>query len=238
MKKNYIGTSGWSYEHWDQVFYAGLSASKRLAFYAKSFSTVEINSTFYHLPTSKAVKNWEALTPKNFVFSVKASRYITHLKRLKDPEEGLKNFFSSIKNLKSKTGPILFQLPPSFSNNFERLKSFIKKLPKKKRYTFEFRHNTWFTEEVFNLLKKYKIALCLTDLNGKLSAIEVTSDFVYIRLHGPKRAYQGSYSDKQLKQWAKRIKEWNKQNIKVFIYFDNDQKGYALQDAQRLKELL
>lgn len=238
MAKNHIGTSGWSYEHWDKVFYSHLPSNQRLQFYAKHFQTVEINTTFYHLPKPQVVKNWHKTTPKNFLFSIKASSYITHLKRLKDPEESLKKFFTSIKNLKEKTGPILFQLSPSFKRDDERLKNFIKKLPKKKRYTFEFRHESWFAEEVYQILQKNKMALCITDLAGKLSPIELTSNFVYIRLHGPKRAYQGSYSDRKLKEWAKKIKEWNEKKIKVFLYFDNDQKGYALADAKRLKELL
>jgi len=233
-----VGTSGWSYEHWDEVFYLGTPASKRLSFYAEHFSAVEINSTFYHLTSEKTVKNWAQATPKEFIFAVKASRYITHTKRLKDPQITVRNFLKSITLLKRKLGPILFQLPPSFKLNYDRLKEFIEHLPKDHLYTFEFRHPSWYTDEIYQLLHEYNIALCITDLEGTLSPIEVTSQFVYIRLHGPKKAYRGSYSAQALKQWMKRIEDWNGQKKAVYLFFDNDEKGDAIQDAKRLKRLL
>lgn len=233
-----IGTSGWSYKHWDKSFYGNIPAAQRLSFYSQQFQTVEINTTFYHLPTEKAVKSWEKTVPKNFLFSIKASRYITHIKRLNEGKDKVENFLKNISFLKKKEGPILFQLPPAFSKNFDRLKEFISYLPKKHLYTFEFRHKSWFSEDIYVLLKNNNISLCISDLNGTLSPIEVTGNFVYIRLHGPKSAYQDSYSNYQLKKWAARIQSWNQEKIKVFCYFDNDEKGYAIQDARRLKQLL
>lgn len=236
MGKIHIGTSGWSYDHWKDSFYKETPKSDWFKFYASHFGTVEINSSFYRLPNPHTVKKWEKESPKSFVFSVKASRYITHVKRLKEPKEGVKIFLKSITPLKSKLGPILFQLPPNFKVDLERLEKCLSVLPKGNRYTFEFRHDSWFIQEVYELLKKNKIALCITDLEGKLSPVEVTAPFIYIRLHGPQRAYQGRYSHQKLTGWAKRIRKWLKEALDVYVYFDNDEKGYAVKDTLKLIE--
>mgnify|MGYP000497008879 CR=1 FL=1 len=243
MKKGnpeiFIGTSGWSYTHWKEIFYPhGLSTTEWLHFYAEAFPTVEVNTTFYHTPSLSTVENWFKQVPKDFRFSIKASGYITHQKRLHDCEESLGYFFESIKKLKSKVGPILFQLPPSFKINQERLMNFISHLDKKYQYTFEFRHISWFTKEIYDLLTKHQIALCITDLNGKLTPEEITSYFSYIRLHGPHSSYQGSYGTPKLKIWKKKIEKWLSSNTSVYCYFDNDEKGYAIQDAKQLQNLL
>jgi len=234
----HIGTSGWFYDHWKEIFYPeGLAKPEWLVYYSCSFSTVEINNTFYRLPTENAVKKWTEDTSKKFLFSVKASRYITHIKRLADCEEAVKHLFHLLTPMKSKLGPILFQFPPSFKNTEEtlnRVKHFLQLLPKGFLYTFEFRHPSWFNEEIYKLLKKFKVALCITDLNGKLSPVEVTASFVYIRLHGPKKAYKGSYSPQQLTLWKKRLLQWKKERIDSYCYFDNDEKAFAIQDAIRL----
>jgi uncharacterized protein YecE (DUF72 family) len=232
-----IGTSGWSYEHWDKAFYGETPASKRLPYYARHFDTVEINTTFYHLPTIKAVKNWAGEVPKSFIFSVKASRFITHVKRLKDCKESLDLFYRQIRHLGKKLGPILFQLPPSMKKDPERLKNFIKLLKPKHKYVFEFRSPTWYDEEIFSILRKNKIAFCISDLDGKLSPLEITADFVYIRLHGPKSAYRGSYGKRRLTTWTKRIAGWPHEK-NIYVYFDNDEKGYAIRDAITLLSLL
>jgi len=233
----YIGTSGWFYTHWDH-FYQGLPSSQWLSYYARYFSTVEINSTFYHLPKKKSVKNWFNSTPKDFIFSVKFSRLITHVKKLKESNLEIENFLKAIHPIKSKLGPLLFLLPPSFKLNYEALKNCIEQLPKRYSYTFEFRNESWHVPSIYDLLKKNKIALCISDLNGQLSPIEVTAPFVYIRLHGPKKAYQGVYSLQSLKQWARRVKEWEGNKLNVYIYFDNDERGFAIKDAKKLIELL
>ena len=236
--KIYIGTSGWSYGHWKGNFYPEkLSQKKWLHFFADFLNTVEINSTFYHLPSEKSIQSWLSQVPTDFLFSIKASRYITHLKRLKDCQENVDYFFKTIAGLKDKLGPILFQLPPSFKMDTERLKEFLSYLNDDHRYVFEFRHPTWFVGEIYEILSTYKVALCITDLNGHLSPEEITTNFTYIRLHGPKKAYKGSYGEKKLLEWKKKIQQWAKQ-CSVFCYFDNDEKGYAIQDAQFLKTKL
>lgn len=237
-KKIHIGTSGWYYDHWNKIFYPDeLSASKRLSFFADHFNTVEINNTFYRIPTKKAIEDWAKKVPEGFLFSVKASGYITHRKRLKDAKESVSLFFERIKPLKEKLGPILFQLPPSFKINLERLESFTALLPKDHLYTFEFRHPTWYCNETYEVLSKNNFSLCITDLGGHLSEEVLTSDFVYVRLHGPKKAYQGSYGPKGLAAWAEKCSLWKKKRS-VFCYFDNDEKAYAVKDALKLKSLL
>lgn len=238
LPKIYIGTSGWSYTHWKENFYPkNLKSSEWLSYYSTSFKTVEINSTFYHLPKNTVVQKWYSLVSKDFHFSIKASRYITHLKRLEDCKESLNFFYGILKNFKAKLGPILFQLPPSFKLNKDRLIEFINQLSDDYKYVFEFRHPSWFCEEIYELLSNKNICLCITDLNGTLSPEKITADFTYIRLHGPKKAYQGSYSSSDLKLWKKKILKWSSE-ISVYCYFDNDEKGYAIQDAKTLKALL
>lgn len=231
-----MGTSGWSYPHWDEVFYPkGVKAPKKLNFFSQHFPTVEINTTFYHNPSESTVKNWVTQVPEDFIFSVKANGYITHRKRLKDFQDSTKLFFERIKLFGSKLGPLLFQLPPSFKEDKERLEEFISQLPKKYLCVFEFRHESWFNEEIYKLLKKYHIALCITDIGGKISPEVITADFTYIRLHGPKKSYQGKYSKKELEQWQKRILSYQ---VDTFCYFDNDEKAHAVHDAKRLIDML
>lgn len=234
----YIGTSGWSYEHWNQIFYPkDIKSNQRLQYYGKHFDTVEINTTFYHLPKNTTINNWNNQVPKKFIFSIKASQYITHRKRLKDPSQTLTLFFERIKLLENKTGVILFQLPPSFKKNIERLEEFINHLDKDKRYTFEFRHESWFEEEVYSLLKKHNIALCITDWADKSFPEVMTADFAYVRLHGPQKTYQGFYGPKKLKEWKKKFLEWMEHKMDIYCYFDNDEKAYAIKDAYTLKKL-
>lgn len=233
----YIGTSGFSYKHWKENFYPNdLNTKKWLNYYSQVFSTVELNTTFYRLPLLSTVKNWHSQVPESFQFSIKASRYITHQKRLHDCQDSVRLFYQTIGEFQSKMGPILFQLPPSFKMNKELLSEFITNLQPSHLHVFEFRHDSWFVDEIYDILKKNKIALCITDLNGKLTPEEVTTHFTYIRLHGPKKAYQGSYGP-QLKVWKKKIKHWSLK-ASVFCYFDNDEKGYAIQDARTLLEML
>lgn len=238
--KLHIGTSGWNYKHWKENFYPGdIKESRLFSYYIKNFSTVEINNSFYHLPKKETFEDWSKQAPDGFVFSVKASRYITHMKKLKDPQEATKKFFDAVDGLGSKLGPILFQLPPYWKANPERLESFLKQLPSSKKsgykYVFEFRDDSWFSSEVKNILEKYNAAFCIYDLEQNLSPLWVTADFVYIRLHGPDGAYQGKYSQDQLEEWRDRFREWNKT---VYCYFDNDEEGYAPQNALELKNML
>jgi uncharacterized protein YecE (DUF72 family) len=242
MKKNgetYIGTSGWKYKHWDNVFYPEtLKKADQLSYYHGIFNTVELNNSFYRQPEAITFENWKNGVPKDFLFAVKGNRFFTHLKKLKVTKDDVLAFLDNAAHLDEKLGPILFQLPPSWTINLERLAYFLALLPKNYRYTFEFRNHTWYTQELFGLLKKYNCAFCIYELAGHLSPLPITADFVYVRLHGPGDKYQGSYSDKDLLKWANFAKEWNKEGKDVFIYFDNDQAGYAAFNAVRLKELM
>lgn len=243
----HIGTSGWTYEHWLGRFYpkeaprelrrTGLRES-RLRQYARTFRSVEINASFYRLPTEKAMLTWLAETPDDFLFSAKVSRFISHMKRLLDPEIHIPIFFGRIEALAPKLGPLLIQLPPKFAENLERLRVFCDHLPSGHRYTFELRHESWWTDEVFAFLSERNLAFCLFHLAGRETPEIVTADFVYIRLHGPGAAYQGSYDDAVLERWRERIERWLAEGRDVFIYFDNDEKAYAAEDARRLQEML
>jgi uncharacterized protein YecE (DUF72 family) len=238
-KKFHIGTSGWNYNHWRNFFYPeDMSSKKWFDYYAERFQTVEINNTFYNLPQKKTFDNWYRMAPDNFVFSVKASRFITHMKKLKDPAQSLKKFIERTRNLKDKLGPILFQLPPRWKFNAERLKEFLEELPQEFRYTFEFRDKSWWNDRALELLNKYKAAFCIFELEGERTPKEVTADFVYIRMHGPGGAYQGSYDNRELAGWAGAISAWNRQKKDVYIYFDNDENAYAAHNALALKRML
>jgi uncharacterized protein YecE (DUF72 family) len=234
-----IGTSGWHYKHWIGAFYPpGLPASKMLAYYCERFDTVELNNSFYHLPKRPALESWRDSTPPGFCFAAKGSRFLTHMKKLKDPEQGLGRFFAAIDILEHKLGPILFQLPPNWELDYDRLKTFLECLPGHHRYAFEFRNATWSVQPVYDLLARNNIAYCIYDLAGTQSPIEVTADIVYIRLHGPGGKYQGSYTDRALSGWAKQIRKWHAEERAIYIYFDNDQAGYAAQNALTLKSML
>jgi uncharacterized protein YecE (DUF72 family) len=235
----HIGTSGWHYPHWVGPFYPSSMASEEfLPFYARHLSTVEINNTFYHLPTLHTLREWEKETPNNFLFTCKGSRFITHMKKLKDPERTIARFFETITVLRHKLGPILFQLPPRWRMNVLRLEEFLKALPKTFHYAFEFRDESWFAQPVYDLLTKYHAAFCLCHLAGRWSPEIVTTDFVYIRLHGPGEAYQGTYPSQTLRLWANKCHTWAQSGKDVYCYFDNDQDGYAPINALALQTRL
>ena len=236
--KIYIGTSGWHYKHWVGTFYPpGINTKAQFEFYTKHFDTVEINNSFYKLPPREVFEGWRQHSPKKFLFVIKANRFITHNLKLSRPAEPLTRLFSSIDALEEKLGPILFQLPPRWNLNLDRLKEFLNALPKGYRYVFEFRNETWNTEEVYKLLQEYNCAFCIYELAGHVSPQLVTANFVYVRLHGPTaNKYEGSYTKTSLKKWAKQCLSWQKEKKDVFIYFDNDQKGYAAFNAMTIKE--
>lgn len=241
MKKGkiHIGTSGWHYKHWKGNFYpVDIKDHEQLKEYIKTFETVELNNSFYHLPAEETFRQWAAAVTDGFIFSVKASRYITHMKKLKDTLPAVEILLQHADKLKDKLGPVIFQLPPGWKVNAERLSDFLKRLPKGYRYTFEFRNQTWFTEEIYESLRKHNIALCIYELDHYQSPILVTADFVYVRLHGPEGKYQGSYTQEQLDHWAAYCRQWSKEGKDVFIYFDNDQEGYAAFNAKILQMAL
>jgi uncharacterized protein YecE (DUF72 family) len=235
----HIGTSGWHYKHWRGSFYPrDLRVADMLIFYAQQFDSVEINSSFYRLPTTAALQRWREITPERFCFAVKASRYLTHMKKLKDPKPGLAKFFRRIERLRKKLGPILFQLPPGWLCNIDRLASFLTALPRKHRYAFEFRDQSWHNQTIYELLRHYRAAFCIYELAGFQSPVELTADFAYVRLHGPGGAYQGEYTKQQLAGWAQSITQWQRHLKDIYVYFDNDQRGYAGSNALDLRRML
>ncbi len=230
-----IGTSGWNYDHWYNVFYPNdLAKKRRLEYYTTIFDSVEVNATFYRAFKQSTFKKWHDETPEDFTWSVKAVRYITHTKRLKEVDESLDMFFESLNPLAEKTGPILFQLPPSLQFNKNIAEEFLKLLPSSYRCVIEGRHETWTNSEAHELLKKYNVAWCISDTAGKYPLLEsITSDFTYLRLHGSKKIYASCYSDDEIKDWATKIHRWN---VDTFVYFDNDYNGYAPINATSLIE--
>ena len=236
--KVHVGTSGWTYDHWLGRFYpADAAGETRLQQYARVFRSVEINASFYRMPSERAMETWLANTPDDFVFAAKASRFITHRKRLLEPDIHIPIFFGRIFGLKPKLGPLLIQLPPNFTKDLERLRAFVDLLPEH-RYTVELRHDSWWDEEVYAYLRSRNVAFCLFHLAGRTTPDIVTADFVYVRLHGPGAAYRGSYDDETIAHHARRIEAWLAEGRDVYVYFDNDEKAYAAEDARRLGEAL
>ena len=209
-----------------------------LAYYAGHFRTTEINSSFYRLPAKETLQLWRDATPGDFLFSVKASRYITHMKKLKDPGRSVSIFLRRLRILEDKLGPILFQLPPRWQFNKQRLTVFLDALSREFRYAFEFRDRSWLNEETYELLSMHGAACCIYELDGFLSPKEITSDLVYVRLHGPDGPYQGSYDDACLSGWAGDFNRWAAQGRAVYCYFDNDDRGFAARNALRLQTML
>ncbi len=235
----HIGTSGWHYDHWVGPFYPeGTPAADFLAFYAERFATAEINNTFYQLPSAETLAQWRDTVPTGFRFAAKASRYVTHMKKLKDPAASLARFLDRIAVLDPKLGPLLFQLPPNWRVNLERLEAFLEALPAGRRCAFEFRDDSWWNDAVYDALARHGAALCLFELAGSATPLTATADFVYLRLHGPGEAYQGSYDDARLRTWAERLAGWRDEGRDVWAFFDNDEAGFAATNARRLLELL
>lgn len=237
--KCHIGTSGWSYDHWAGLFYPqDLPAKARLSHYVKFFSTVEINNTFYHLPKEATFQAWHESVPPDFLFAVKASRFITHVKRLKEPAEPLNNFLSRANLLKNNLGPTLFQLPPGWALNLIRFEEFISQLPSGFVFAFEFRNKSWYDTRVYDLMEKAGLTFCIHDMAGSVSPVMATSNQVYIRFHGTAAGYSGKYSRDQLRGWAGKVLDFLKKGAQVYIYFNNDAFGFAIENAGELERLL
>jgi len=238
-----IGCSGWNYQHWRHgVFYPPRCAARNwLRFYARHFDTVEINMTFYRLPRAPSVARWVAESPSGFLFAVKVSRYITHIKRLQDVGPNLAILYDRIAPLLAspKMGPLLWQLPPSFRRDDDRLAAALDDFPRGERHCVEFRHESWFTPEVMALLRERNVALVLGDrpqVHG-FQTHELTADFTFVRFHGGSRGANGNYSHGELDEWAERLRAWSP-TVDVFAYFNNDWEGYAIENALYLKERL
>jgi uncharacterized protein YecE (DUF72 family) len=236
-RKVFLGTSGWSYPGWRGVFYPpGLPSKKWLEFYASQFPTVEINMTFYRLPTVAMLEGWSARTPRGFCFTLKAFRLITHLKKIRDVAEDVGRFYGLAEVLGPKLGCILFQLPPFLTLDLDLFSGFLGVLSASHRNVIEFRHPSWYDERVFDLMRKRRIALCIVPSGQVPSTPVETSSVAYIRFHGPSGRYDTSYSDAELAAWAETIRR--RRASACFVYFNNDFHGFAVQDCRRLGEML
>ena len=237
MKPVHIGCSGWNYRHWRETVYPkGVPASRWLEHYATMFDTVEVNSTFYRLASPDAVARWVEQTPPGFIFTLKASRYLTHIKRLAGLETGVKRFYEAIEPLVGtpKLGPLLWQLPENFRRDDERLAEALKSLPAG-RHCFEFRHESWFRPEVYELLRRHGAALVIGDHPERpFQTYEMTADWTFLRLHYGARGRGGNYSDAELDEWRRRIASW-RADVEVYCYFNNDWEGFAVKNALWLK---
>ena len=236
-----IGTSGWHYPHWQGPFYpSGLAADQWLSHYASHLGAVEVNGTFYHIPQATAFTAWREQTPEDFLFALKAPRTITHMRKLRACAEPLAPFLARARLLGPKLGPLLFQLPPRWHANPRRLAEFLAGLPVGPRYAFEFRDPSWHCEAVYEVLSARNAAFCIYNLAGFTSPLATPADFVYLRLHGPgAEPYQGSYGEHQIRDWAARARQWSGRGHKdVYIFFDNDQAGYAVRNALSMRKYL
>jgi len=231
----HIGTSGWHYDHWRGRFYPEkLAKTKWLEFYTGHFATVELNNSFYRLPSEAAFATWRDSSPASFTFAVKVSRFITHIKRLKEAGEAVEKFITRAKILGEKLGPLLYQLPPNMHRNDEVLESFVSTLPQGMKHVFEFRHESWLEEGVFQILHKYNIGFCIFDMPSVSCPLVATTDFAYVRFHGSAGLYWSCYSDEELASWAKRLASLA-QNLKAtYIYFNNDAEAFAVRNATTL----
>jgi uncharacterized protein YecE (DUF72 family) len=240
-----------------------------LQFYFDRFDTVEINNSFYRLPAPETFEDWREQSPPKVTFAVKASRFITHNKKLRDPEIALENLLPRVELLGEKLGPVLFQLPPKWNVNLARLEEFLEALPRtttdkrlphpspagrggvghlkpkdvgrprRWHYAFEFRNPTWLVDDLYPLLRRYNAAFCIFDLAGFQTPLKITADWTYVRLHGPGGKYQGNYSHGQLAAWAERLRTWAAGEVgEAYVFFDNDQAGYAAQNALTLKQMV
>jgi uncharacterized protein YecE (DUF72 family) len=236
----HVGCSGWNYADWrERVYPKGLPQSRWLEHYATLFDTVEVNATFYRLPRRDAVARWVEQTPPGFVFAVKASRYLTHLRRLTDLGGGIERFYERIEPLvhSSKLGPVLWQLPANFHRDDERLASALDAMPRG-RHCFEFRHESWFAPEIHELLRAHGAALVIGDDPSRpFQTYELTSDWTYVRFHRGRRGRNGNYSQSELEEWRRRFAMWRR-GVEVFAYFNNDWEGYAVRNSLWLKERL
>jgi uncharacterized protein YecE (DUF72 family) len=233
-----VGCSGWQYRHWRGDFYPDrLPQAAWFAHYAAQFDTVEINNSFYRLPPEETFAKWRNQAPPGFLYAVKASRFLTHMKKLKDPEEPLALFFERARHLGTTLGPVLYQLPPRWPLNLERFDHFLRALPTAYRHTVEFRDPTWYDDRVYALLERHGVALCLHDMAGSASERRVVGPFVYVRFHGPTR-YGGRYSDRRLAVWADWLSAQAARGLDVYAYFNNDVGGHAPRDAVRLRARL
>ena len=243
-----IGCSGWQYKHWRGDFYpAELRTSQWFAFYATQFDTVEINNSFYRLPEAHTFERWRDQAPRHFTYAVKASRFLTHMKKLKDPEDPLDRFFTNARELGPRLGPVLYQLPPRWPLNLERFERFLDALDEETRalrtsglrgcvrHAVEFREPSWYDDRVYALLQRHRVAMCLHDMQGSAAPRLAIGPLIYVRFHGSTK-YSGRYSDERLDDWAEWLAPHAARGMKLFAYFNNDAHGHAPRDAKRLRD--
>jgi uncharacterized protein YecE (DUF72 family) len=234
-----VGCSGWQYRHWQGSFYPrGLPQSRWFDHYASVFDTVEINNSFYRLPEAATFEAWKERAPAGFLYAVKASRYLTHMKKLKDPAEPIERFFERADRLGRKLGPVLYQLPPRWPRNLERLEGFLALVPKRRLNAIEFRDPSWYCEETYRALERAGVALCLHDMRGSESPLRSAGPFVYVRFHGSGSKYGGRYPDSEIESWAARLAGEVLRGRNAYAYFNNDSGGHAPRDALRLREAI
>ena len=234
-----VGCSGWEYRHWRGDFYpVGIPKAAWFDHYAEQFDTVEINNTFYRLPEAATFARWAARAPSGFRYAVKASRFLTHLKKLKDPEAPVQRLFDRMRPLRTHLGPVLYQLPPNFKLDCERLEHFLQVLPTDVLHVVEFRDPSWYAEEVSSLLETHNVARCLHDMKGSSTGQERVGPFVYVRFHGATGTYNGSYTDARLERWADWLAGQRRDGIDVYVYFNNDVGGHAPRNAMSLRRLV
>jgi uncharacterized protein YecE (DUF72 family) len=234
-----VGTSGWEYRHWRGRFYPTKLAKDRwLEHYAEHFDTVELNNSFYRLPDGATFAAWARRLPAGFVMAAKASRYLTHLKRLRDPAEPLERFWSHARRLGDHLGPVLYQLPPRWHRNLERLAGFLDAVPSGEAQAIEFRDSSWYHAETLSLLRDAGMGLCLHDMAGSAYAGPPVGPIAYLRFHGSAGRYHGSYSSQQLVAVADRLAGWARDGLACWVYFNNDPQAHAIRDAARLRDYL
>jgi uncharacterized protein YecE (DUF72 family) len=234
-----VGCSGWQYKHWRGDFYpADVPVGRWFEHYAARFDTVEINNSFYRLPEAETFARWRGRAPLRFLFAVKASRFLTHMKKLKDPEEPIERLFTRMRQLGNRLGPVLYQLPPNFKLDLGRLEHFLHALPPDARHVLEFRDPSWYADRVGALLERHGVAMCLHDMKGSATGRERVGPFVYVRYHGPGGTYSGGYAPDRLARWAEWLDGERRAGIDVFAYFNNDVGGHAPRDAVTLRQFL
>ena len=244
MTRFWVGTSGWQYDDWAGRFYPDdLPKTRWLEHYVRNFGCVELNNSFYRQPTAASWKRWREAAPRGFRFAVKASRFLTHIKRLKDPQASLKRVFDGAEKLEDNLGPVLYQLPPTYNRNdenVERLESFLELLPARRDHVIEFRDASWFGDETVDLLRKHRVAFCGHDMDHEHETpVVATAALAYVRFHGSaSQKYQGKYTNAQLQAWAKKLRALGHDADAVWAFFNNDRHGYAVENACRLRELL
>jgi len=234
-----VGTSGWVYPHWRGKFYPkGLAQEEWFGFFAERFHTVEINNTFYNLPSETTFRQWRDQAPAGFLYAVKASRYLTHMKKLKKADGALDRFLDRARELGPRLGPVLFHLPPRWKKNPDRLASFVERLPDGPLYAFEFRDPSWYDEDIVRILRERDCAFCVHDMKGCEAPKWTAGAFAYLRFHGPRGGYGGKYGGNRLRPWVRWIRERLSEGRDVYAYFNNDAQGNAIEDARTLLDKL